>query len=299
MKIRSLFFLLLYGFFNCPALAQDAPSLFPEEPREVAPGVWFQQVNGSSNCGWVVFDTYVLVIDANFSWVAPKLEERIKKTTTKPIKYVFDTHCHGDHAEANSWWINRGAEVVCQQACRAELEKTGLQHWNEMLEKKPEFKNLDFKLPTVVFPDRKVFEDAHHRVELVSFGWAHTEGDSFAWLPGEKIIFTGDACVNGPFNYMGDANTAGWIRVLNEVEKLPFQWLCPGHGPLGDRSTLVEQRSFFVDLRQAVGAMLQEGKSFKEIETKVDLPRYEKWSGKKPSPSQIMRVHEELSGKKR
>lgn len=297
MNPKSLLSALAFALLSCLGLAQDAPSLFPSEPRELSPGVWFQQVNGSSNCGWVVFDDYVLVIDANFSWVAPKLEERIKKTTSKPIKYIFDTHCHGDHAEANSWWISRGAQVVCQEECRAELEKTGAQKWQEMLGKKPEFKDVEFKLPTVIFPDRKVFEDAHHRVELITFGWAHTKGDGFAWLPTEKIIFTGDACVNGPFNYMGDASTEGWIGVLNNVEKLPFATLCPGHGPLGDRGTLVEQRAFFIDLRQAVGDLIKEGKSFAEIEKKVELPRYEKWAGRKPSSSQIMRVHEELSGK--
>ncbi len=269
--------------------------MFASDPRELAPGVWFQQVNGSSNCGWVVFEDYVFVIDANYAWVAPQLEERIKKTTSKPIKYVFDTHCHGDHAEANSWWVSRGAQVVCQDACRTELEKSGGQQWQDMVAKRPEFKDIAFKLPAESFLEKRVFEDAGHRIELVSLGWAHTKGDAFVWLPKEKIVYTGDACVNGPFNYLGDASTRGWVEVLNGVEKLPFETLCPGHGPLGNRTTLDEQRSFFVDLRRAVGGMMQEGKSVAEIEKLVDLPRYEKWAGKKPSPSQIKRVHEELS----
>jgi len=296
MKFLPLLGCCFYALTSAVCSAQDSPSLFPAPPKELAPGVWFQQVNGSSNCGWVVFDDYVFVIDANFSWVATQLEERIKKTTDKPVKYVFDTHNHGDHAEANSWWISRGAQVVCHDACLVALNKTGGQDWQNVQEKRPEFKGIAFSLPSVTFPERRVFEDAHHRVELVSFGWAHTKGDGFAWLPNEKIMFSGDACVNGPFNYMGDANTAGWIGVLNAAEKLPFETLCPGHGPLGDRSTLDEQRAFFVDLREAVGGMIKAGMSFAEIQSKLKLPRYEKWAGKKPSPSQIQRVHEELSG---
>ena len=101
--------LCLASLFLGAAHAQQPKPLFPEEPRELAPDVWFQQVNGSSNCSWIVFDEYVLVIDANFSWVAQALEERIKKTTAKPIRYVFDTHHHGDHAEANPWWASLGA----------------------------------------------------------------------------------------------------------------------------------------------------------------------------------------------
>jgi cyclase len=295
-KCSSLLSLFACVLITVSSGAQQNNTLFPRDTVEISPGVWFQEVNGSSNCGWVVFDDYVLVIDANFSWVAPQLEERIKKTTTKPIKYVFDTHCHGDHAEANSWWISKGAQVVCQNACLEELSQKGRQQWQEMTETRTEFKEIAFKLPTVAFPKTKVFEDAHHRVEFLSFGWAHTKGDGFAWLPKEKVVFTGDACVNGPFNYMGDANTAGWISVLNDVEKLPFITLCPGHGPLGNRATLEEQRAFFVDLREAVGSMMKQGKSIAEIEPNINLPRYEKWAGKKPTPSQIKRVHEELSG---
>ena len=291
---RLLTFVFFASLFLGTAHAQEPKPLFPAEPREIAPGVWFQQVNGSSNCSWIVFDDYVLVIDANFSWVAQALEERIKKTTPKPIRYVFDTHHHGDHAEANPWWASRGAEIVCQDACRAELEQKGAKQWEEMLVKHPEFKAVPFKLPTSSFTKTRVFEDAHHRAELVTFGWAHTKGDAFVWLPKEKIIFTGDACVNGPFNYLGDASTADWISVLDAVGKLPFETLCPGHGPLGGRDTLAEQRSYIVDLRQTVGDMMKQGKSFAEIERSVSLPRYEKWAGRKPATLNIQKVHDEL-----
>lgn len=294
---RLLTILSLAAIWSVGANAQQPKPLFPTEPREIAPDVWFQQVNGSSNCSWIVFDEYVLVIDANFSWVAKSLEERIKKTTTKPIRYVFDTHYHGDHAEANPWWISRGAEIVCQDACREALEEKGAKQWEEMLAKHPEFKNIPFKAPSTSFSKTRVFEDAHHRAELVTFGWAHTKGDAFVWLPKEKIVFTGDACVNGPFNYLGDASTSSWIEVLNAVEKLPFQTLCPGHGPIGGRDTLDEQRSYFVDLRQAVGDMIKQGKSFAEIERGVNLPRYEKWAGRRPATLNIQKVHEELQNR--
>jgi glyoxylase-like metal-dependent hydrolase (beta-lactamase superfamily II) len=291
---RLLSFSFIASLLTCTLGAQEPKPLFPAEPREIASGVWFQEVNGSSNCTWVVFDDYVLVVDANFSWVAQSLEERIKKTTSKPIRYVVDTHHHGDHAEANPWWISRGAEIVCQDACRQELEEKGAKQWEEMLVKHPEFKTVPFKAPVSSFAKTRVFEDAHHRVELITFGWAHTKGDTFAWLPKEKIICTGDACVNGPFNYMGDASTANWISVLDAADKLPFETLCPGHGPLGGRNTLVEQRAYFVELRRAVGEMIKQGKSFVEIEQSVNLPRYEKWAGRKPAKLNIQKVHDEL-----
>jgi cyclase len=299
--MRALLTHLLLGFIALHALhAQKPPApLFPAEPRQIAPDVWFQQVNGSSNCTWVVFDEYVFVIDANFAWVAQSMEERIRKTTQKPIRYVFDTHYHGDHAEANSWWIQRGAEVVCHENCLADLKEKGAEAWRSAQEKRPEFANIPFRTPSLTFPKNRVFEDAHHKLELIHFGWSHTHGDSFVWLEKEKIVVSGDACVNGPFNFMGDANSAQWIEVLNAVEKLPFEILCPGHGPLGDRGTLVEQRAYFQDLRRLVGGMIQEGKNLAEITRTLEIPRYEKWAGRKPATLNIQKVHEELTAKQK
>lgn len=293
------YFLVLVALTVCPFLsvqAQKPPApLFAGEPRQIAPDVWFQQVNGSSNCSWVIFDDYVFVIDANFAWVAQALEERIRKTTSKPIRYVFDTHHHGDHAEGNSWWIHKGAQVVCHDKCLGTLKEKGPSEWKTVQEKRPEFASIPFQTPSVSFQKSRVFEDAHHKLELLHFGWGHTQGDSFVWMEREKIIFCGDACVNGPFNYMGEANSAQWIDVLNQVEKLPFETLCPGHGPLGDRNTLIEQRAYFLDLRSLIGALIKSGKNLSEISRTLEIPRYEQWAGRKPAALNIQKVHEELT----
>jgi glyoxylase-like metal-dependent hydrolase (beta-lactamase superfamily II) len=292
-------FLAILTLAICPFLtlqAQNPPApLFPSEPRQIASDVWFQQVNGSSNCSWVVFDEYVFVIDANFAWVAQALEERIRKTTSKPIRYVFDTHHHGDHAEGNSWWIHKGAEVVCHDKCLGSLKEKGATEWQTVQQKRPEFAGIPFKTPSLSFSKSRVFEDAHHKLELIHFGWGHTQGDSFVWMEREKVIFCGDACVNGPFNYMGEANSLQWIEVLNQVEKLPFETLCPGHGPLGNRDTLNEQRAYFLDLRNIISAQIKEGKNLSEISRTLEIPRYKTWTGRKPAALNIQKVHEELT----
>ena len=72
------------------------------EVQELAPGVYFREQEGGCNNGWVVFDDYVLVIDANFPVYAERVVAEIKKTTSKPIRFVFDTHYHGDHAFGNA-----------------------------------------------------------------------------------------------------------------------------------------------------------------------------------------------------
>ena len=106
--------------------------------------------------------------------------------------------------------------------------------------------------PTLLYRDLMIFDDGTHRVELRYFGVGHTHGDGFAWLPKEKILFTGDAAVNGPYNYMGDGNSAAWIDTLANAEKLGPAIVAPGHGPVGDAGVLSAQREFFIALRAEV-----------------------------------------------
>jgi glyoxylase-like metal-dependent hydrolase (beta-lactamase superfamily II) len=66
------------------------------------------------------------------------------------------------------------------------------------------------------------------------------------YLPKHKILCTGDACTNGPFNFMGHADSASWIRVLGKAQQLDVKIVCPGHGPLSDKSVLAKQKRYFV-----------------------------------------------------
>jgi len=125
-------------------------------------------------------------------------------------------------------------------------------------------------------------------------GVAHTHGDAWAWLPKERILFTGDACVNGPYNYLGDSNTASWIHLLTALQQLNVETIAPGHGPLGKRPLLEDQKQYFVELRRQIGALVKQGKSLDEAKQAVSIPRYEKWAGTKAKPADIEFVYGEL-----
>src|SRR5438034_7195890 len=122
-------------FAAAPAAAQDIPQLKFNEVREIAPGVFFRYsqisatdksvVFGGSNNIWVVFEDYVLVFDANFPKEAGDVIDAIKKTTDKPIRYVLDSHHHGDHAYGNAVFAKAGATVVAQTRCAQLLRING------------------------------------------------------------------------------------------------------------------------------------------------------------------------------
>ena len=83
-------------------------------PQEVASGVYFRLAEGGCNTGWVVFEDYVLVIDANFPNHAEEVLKEIRSTTDKPVRFVFDTHHHGDNAFGNNVFAREGAIPVAQ-----------------------------------------------------------------------------------------------------------------------------------------------------------------------------------------
>src|SRR5437588_12446705 len=106
-----------------------------EEVKEIAPGVFFRYSSisatdpkipfGGCNETWIVCDKYVVVIDANFPKEAGDVIAAIKKTTDKPIKFVLDTHHHGDHAYGNAVFTREGASVVAQANCAQLLRVNG------------------------------------------------------------------------------------------------------------------------------------------------------------------------------
>ena len=271
--------------------------------HELAPGVYFRKVLNKPefigcNQGWVIFKDFVLVIDANFPNQAEEVIKLIRKTTDKPIRYVFDTHYHGDHADGNAIYTANGTIAVASENSRQLFDTKGIAGFQKSRKEKPdEYGPLEYDKPTLFFPKKLVLDDGTQRVELLHFGHAHTAGDAIAWLPKLGIAFTGDACVNGAFNYTGDSNTASWIGVLTEMKKLPIKTIAPGHGEMSDASLIDTQRRYFVELRQLIQKALDDGKSLEQIKASIDLPFYEKWTGVdvKERVENIEHVYSELT----
>jgi cyclase len=108
-------------------------------------------------------------------------------------------------------------------------------------------------------------------VEFHFFGWAHTRGDGFVYLPKEQILCTGDAVVNGPYNYTGDGNIGNWPDVVRAAQKLRVKTVLPGHGVPGGPEVMAGQALFMVELRKAVQSAVDQGKTPADL-AKLQLP---------------------------
>jgi glyoxylase-like metal-dependent hydrolase (beta-lactamase superfamily II) len=104
-------------------------------------------------------------------------------------------------------------------------------------------------------------------------------GNLVALLPKEKVLFAGDLVTNKVFPYMGDADLAGWLKALGELDKLDFKTLVPGHGPVGGRELVGATRKFLTELSAAVGAAKASGKTLEQARKELtSLPGCEDWS---------------------
>jgi glyoxylase-like metal-dependent hydrolase (beta-lactamase superfamily II) len=276
--------LLLFGVLGClfcvayvrTAGTQGGPV------RELAPGVYSRQGDKDArlpaNTSWVEFRDFVVVIDANTPWGIQAALPEIKKTTSKPIRFAFDTHYHWDHTQANSILVDQGVTVVCSQDCAAELATKGQGEWTSMSRNQTySLAPYHLQQPNVVFGEFMAIDDGERRLELRRVGPAHTIGDAVAYLPKEGILFTGDLCVNWKFgNNVGDrdADVPHWIQVLQDLAKWNVKTVVPGHGNLGTAATLDAQRAFLDDLWTQVSTGKKAGKTVDQLMKEVDLSKH-------------------------
>ena len=247
--------------------------------QQVEPGVYFHEgdaPSGHCNNGWVVFDDFVFVIDANYPSGAKVVMPLIKETTDKQVRFVFDTHHHWDHAYGNQLWADAGATILSTTRALEEMKKVETGYfggtpgrWEASAAKRSDVAETHLKPPTILFPVELIFDDGKHRVELHWFGAGHTLGDGYAWLPKEKVLFTGDACVNGPRNNVDDSNIGEWIKTLEIVKQLGAEKVCPGHGPMGGPEIIVDQQAYLIELQRQVKALADGGKSAAEIKAAI------------------------------
>ncbi|HLY09784.1 MAG TPA: NAD(P)-dependent oxidoreductase [Planctomycetota bacterium] len=303
MKIHlirvSLLSLLVGGVY---ALASSQADKAPtEKPVKIADGVWFEQHHDigkfGSNISWIEFSDYVVVIDTSFPLGAEEAIRNIKATTNgKPIRYAIVTHYHADHTLGAGAFAKEGTTIIAHENARKEFLARNVEGYLKTAERDPVYAKYQPTAPQLTFTDKFIIDDGKRRAEVYYFGQAHTTGCIFTFLPKERIVFTGDACVNGPFNYCGDSDTASWIDVLTNVQTLDAETVVPAHGPVAKRELLQTQKQYFLELRAQVAAALREGKTLDQAKESVDVPMWREWTGeKKMSAENISHVYRELS----
>lgn len=283
---------------------------------KVADGVWMREgdLRGLGHCNNAIIEMkdYLVVVDSNFPSGAELLLAEAKKLSKKPVKYVLVTHHHGDHAYGNAFWTRQGAVTVAHADVLEEIKRYEPKRWQEASRERADVRAAGAALE----PPRQTFgkspwvlDDGSRRVEFWHFGWGHTRGDGYVYLPKEKVLVAGDAIVNGPHNFTGDAWLANWPKVLDKLRRqLAIEKVIPGHGPAAGPEVIDGQIRFLTALRGEVERQVKAGrrladlvemKDGKPVKAKLALAGadIQRWVGG-PLPGQIHAAFLEVSAKK-
>src|SRR5262245_28506045 len=306
MKRLRVWMIALFGVLGALAFFAANSDAKPETTTKIVDGVWFREgdLKNLGHCNNIIIEMkdYLIVVDANFPSGARLALADAKKVSSKPVKYVFDTHHHGDHAYGNAVWTQAGATTLAYKGVADEMKRYEPKRWQESAKERQDVRELNRSTaepPKQTFDKTPfVLEDAGaRRVEFHFFGWAHTRGDGFVYLPKEQILCTGDAVANGPYNYTGDGNIANWPNVVRKAQKLKVKTVLPGHGEPGGPEVLEGQAQYMIALHKAVAEAAAKGTKLEDLQT-VDVPdNVKKWVG--PSlKGQIKDTYEEVTQKK-
>lgn len=300
---------LLLGFAALLTLRWMQVQAQPGSFKQIASGVWFREgeIESLGHCNNIVIEMkdYLIIVDANFPSGARAVLADAKKVSSKPVKYVFDTHHHGDHAYGNPVWTQLGATTLAYVGVAQEMKRYEPAGWQGAAKSRKDVAELNL---STAEPPKQTFDktpyvlsDGTRRVEFHFFGWAHTRGDGFVYLPKEKILCTGDAVVNGAYNFTGHSNLKNWPNVVAQARKLDVVHVLPGHGGPGGPDLLRGQMQFFQELRTGVERQIKAGKTDKSLDTAAlhfssDVTR---WVGKSLGAQATHMAEEIVQGKPR
>ena len=257
--------------------------------HEVVPGVYaWVQPDGTwwvNNSGVVVDDGEVLVVDtcATEARTRQFLAAVDAVGAGNPIRTVVNTHQHGDHTYGNSL-LPPSTVIIGHEHMREGLRVDPVidgcpPFWQPV----PDWGAVSRRLPNITVHERLAVHVGQRRIELLHPGGpAHTTGDLVAWLPGQRVLFTGDLVFNGltPLVFMG--SVSGAMRALDWMAELEPDHLVPGHGPL---LTAEQMGPVFEKLRQyyqlvldTAGAALDRGWTPLQAAHECDLGEFADWA---------------------
>ena len=239
------------------ALAQRDFSKVEITAVEAAPGVYMLQGAGG-NMGLSVGPDGAFLVDDQFAPLSGKIAAAIEKVSKKPVRFIVNTHWHGDHTGGNEAFGAKDAIIVAHDNVRKRL-KDGLKRENS--ETPPAAAGA---LPVITFAASATFYWNGQDIEIRHPDPAHTDGDAIVRFSPANVIHMGDTFFNGGFPYI-DLESGGdldgliaaqeWaLAVIDEETKV-----IPGHGGLSSKADLERYVAMLKDVRTRIQALIDSG----------------------------------------
>jgi len=260
---------------------------------------------GAGNVGFFVGPEAVIVVDSQFKDIASGIVEQIKKVTDKPIKYLLNTHHHGDHVGGNDVF-KQFAVIVAHDNVRKRMlaspadiqrdypariedaRKAGndevVKRLSEQLEWARKVRIEEISAPILTFDSEFRIHLGGETVHVWHTPPAHTDGDSVVYFEKAKVAHMGDLYFNKRIpviDIRGGGSVRGYLEAHDKVlARLPADvTLIPGHGEVSDLAGLKAARQYLADILEAAGKAKTAGKSREDFVKEIDLPAYKGFDG--------------------
>lgn len=242
--------------------------------EKLSPNAYAFTAEGDPNTGVIVGDDGVMVIDAQATpLMAREVIKRIRKVTSKPIKYVVLSHYHAVRVLGASAY--KAQEIIASDATLDLIRERGRQDMASEIGRFPRlFRGKEsipgLTWPTVAFRQEMTVMMGKLEVRIVHAGRGHTAGDTIVWIPSQKVLFSGDLVEYKAGIYTGDAHLEDWPATLARLAALRPRALVPGRGPAlktaaESQKAIRFTQDFVRGLLESARRGVKAGKTLKEV----------------------------------
>jgi glyoxylase-like metal-dependent hydrolase (beta-lactamase superfamily II) len=227
----------------------------------------------------------IVIVDDQFAPLAEKIQAALKNLgiTDKPVRFVINTHYHGDHTGGNEPFANTGSTVIAQDNVRKRLETGGTGGNGSSMK-------MDYKaapkaaLPVITFEHDVTVHLNGEDIRALHFPAGHTDGDAVIFFPKNNVVHMGDDFVRYGFPFIDVASGGSVQGMIDAMEKASVQLpadvkVIPGHGALSNLDDVREFVKMLKETSAAVQKALNEHKTLEQMKQEKILEPWKKWSG--------------------
>jgi len=267
----------VFGLFAARGAQAQAPDFEKVEIKatKVAGNVYMLEGAGG-NIGVSVGDDGIVIVDDQFAPLAPKIQAALKNITPKPVKFVLNTHWHGDHTGGNEQF-GALAPIIAHENVRKRLGSESKGPNGQVRPPAPKG-----ALPIITFNERLTVHINGEDIRAIHFPKGHTDGDAIIFFTKSNVVHMGDDFFSGRFPFI-DLSSGGSVRGLianldKVIPEIPAgAKIIPGHGPLSTIDDLKKFASMMKETTALVQAGIKAGKTLDQLQKEKVLGKFESW----------------------
>ena len=250
-----------------PAAAPPAPDFSKVEIKTTDLGDHVYMLEGQGgNITVAVAKDGIIMVDGEYAPLHDKIRAAIAIVSNEPIKYLIDTHFHGDHTGGNEPFAKDGVTIVADVNVKKRLA-AGTTNGLTGVKTPPA---ADAALPSKTYTGSLKIRLLGRVADLRHIANAHTDGDTYVWFKTSNVLSTGDTFTNGRYpniDFANGGNIKGMIAAADTYLKMTNDKsrIVPGHGPIADKAALAAYRTMLVTARDRMAKLVKAGKSEDDV----------------------------------